>query len=164
MFGPWRLGLAKDQAGSLSTVTALLMPALMAAAGLGADTLHWTWQQQIMQRQAESAALTGAEALSQNRAVAETVQAQLASGGQPALAIAPIIEQGPSSGPFAGDPLVVRVRLSSIARLPFAGLFSSAGVPISVEATAGLVEERMAGVVHCDGCITDHDDGSKTLG
>ncbi|WP_303783139.1 hypothetical protein [Sandarakinorhabdus limnophila] len=52
MFSPWRLGLAKDQAGSLSTVTALLMPALMAAAGLGADTLHWTWQQQIMQRQA----------------------------------------------------------------------------------------------------------------
>ena len=68
MFGPWRLGLAKDQAGSLSTVTALLMPALMAAAGLGADTLHWTWQQQIMQRQAESAALAGAEALSQIRA------------------------------------------------------------------------------------------------
>ncbi|OYW15486.1 MAG: hypothetical protein B7Y82_03980 [Sphingomonadales bacterium 32-65-25] len=164
MFGPWRLGLAKDQAGSLSTVTALLMPALMAAAGLGADTLHWTWQQQIMQRQAESAALAGAEALSQNRAVAETVQAQLASGGQPALAIAPIIEQGPSSGPFAGDPLVVRVRLSSIARLPFSGLFSAAGVPISVEATAGLVEERMAGVVHCDGCITDHGDGSNTLG
>jgi len=152
MFGRLGLGLAEDQAGSLSTVTALLMPALMAAAGLGADTLHWTLQQQIMQRQAESAALAGAEALSQNRAVAESVQAQLAAGPGPALALAPIIEQGPSSGPFAGDPLVVRVRLSSIARLPFSGLFSAAGVQISVEATAGLVEERMAGAIHCDGC------------
>jgi Flp pilus assembly protein TadG len=154
MFGRLWLGLAKDQAGSLSTVTALLMPALMAAAGLGADTLHWTLQQRIMQRQAESAALAGAEALSQNRAVAETVQAQLAAGPGPAFALAPIIEQGPSSGPFAGDPLVVRVRLSSIAHLPFSGLFSAAGVPISVEATAGLVEERMAGAIHCDGCTT----------
>ncbi|WP_310475246.1 hypothetical protein [Sandarakinorhabdus sp.] len=144
MFGQHGLSLAKDRAGSLSTVTALLMPALMAAAGITSDTLQWSLQQRIMQRQAEIAALAGAEALSQNRAVAETVQAQLASGGQPAIAITPIIEQGPSSGPFAGDPLVVRVQLSSIARLPFASLFSSAGVPISVEATAGLVEERTA--------------------
>lgn len=156
MFGLRGQGLAKDQAGSLSTVTALLMPALMAAAGLASDTLNWTLQQQIMQRQAESAALAGAEALSQNRAVAESVQAQLASVGQPA--VTPIIEQGPSSGPFAGDPLVVRVRLYRIARLPFASLFSSAGVPISVEATAGLVEERVAGAIHCDGCSSAYED------
>lgn len=152
MFGLRGLGLAKDQAGSLSTVTALLMPALMAAAGVASDTLHWTLQQQVMQRQAEIAALAGAEALSQNRAVVETVQAQLAAGPKPALTIAPIIEQGPASGPYAGDPLVVRVRLSSMAHLPFAGLFSAAGVPISVEATAGLVEERTAAAIHCDGC------------
>jgi hypothetical protein len=160
MFSRRGLGLAKDQAGSLTTVTALLMPALMAAAGLASDTLHWTLQQRIMQRQAEFAALAGAEALSQNRAVVETVQAQLASEGQSALNLTPIIEQGPSSGPFAGDPLVVRVRLYRIAHLPFAGLFSSAGVPISVEATAGLVEERMAGAIHCDGCTATYEVGA----
>ena len=160
MFGLRGQGLAKDQAGSLSTVTALLMPALMAAAGLASDTLHWTLQQRIMQRQAEFAALAGAEALSQNRAVVETVQAQLASGGPSAQTLVPIIEQGPSTGPFAGDPLVVRVRLYRIARLPFAGLFSSAGVPISVEATAGLVEERMAGAIHCDGCSAAYADAA----
>ena len=156
MFGLRGQGLAKDQAGSLSTVTALLMPALMAAAGIASDTLNWTLQQQIMQRQAESAALAGAEALSQNRAVAESVQAQLASVGQPE--VTPIIEQGPSSGRFAGDPLVVRVRLYRIARLPFASLFSSSGVPISVEATAGLVEERVAGAIQCDGCSPEYAD------
>lgn len=151
MFGRMRLGLARDQAGSLSVVTALLMPALMAAAGLGSDTLQWNLQQRILQRQAESAALAGAEALSQDRAVVETVQAHLA----PSLAgtdIMPIIEQGPTSGPFAGDPLVVRVRLIRVARLPFASLFAPAGVRISAEATAGLVDERLAAAIACDNC------------
>jgi hypothetical protein len=157
MFARWGLGLARDQAGSLSTVTALLMPALMAAAGVASDTIHWTLLQRLAQRQAESAALAGADALAQNRNVVASVAAELADGmdggrdggregerGALTLARAPIIEQGPSSGPFAGDPLVVRVRLTAVAHLPFAGLFSAAGVPIHVEATAGLVEERMA--------------------
>jgi Flp pilus assembly protein TadG len=152
MFGRWKLGLARDQAGSLSTLTALLMPALMTAAGVAGDTLHWTLQQRVLQRQAEFAALAGATALSENRAVVETVEAELAGAGTPALASAPIIEQGPSSGPYAGDPLVVRVRLTAMARPPFASLFSSAGVPIQVEATAGLMEERMADSIQCDGC------------
>lgn len=147
MFGRWGLGLAKDQAGSLSTVTALLMPALMTAAGVASDTLHWTMMHRLLQRQAESAALAGATALSENRAVVETVEAELAGAGKPALASAPIIEQGPSSGPFAGDPLVVRVRLTAMARPPFASLFSSAGVPVRVEATAGLVDERAASAI-----------------
>lgn len=155
MFGQWRLGLAKDQAGSLSTVTALLMPALMASAGVASDTLHWTLMQRIMQRQAETAALAGAAALSQNRAVIESVEAELAGAGKPALASAPIIELGPTSGPFAGDPQVVRVRLTGVARLPFASLFSATGVPVRVEATAGLVDERLAAAIGCDGCRPD---------
>lgn len=152
MFARWGLGLARDQAGSLSTVTALLMPALMTAAGLASDTLQWNLQQRLLQRQAETAALAGAEALSEQRAVIETVQAHLASTTPAGTGIEPIIEQGPTSGPFAGDPLVVRVRLTSVARLPFASLFAPAGVPISVEATAGLVEERLAAAMDCDNC------------
>lgn len=147
MFGPWRLGLAKNQAGSLSTMTALMMPALMAAAGLATDTIHAALMHRIMQREAETAALAGADALSQGRAVVETVQAQLAGPGKPALASTPIIELGPSSGPFAGDPLVVRVRLYAMARPPFASLFTAAGVPIRVEATAGLTEMRVVAAV-----------------
>jgi Flp pilus assembly protein TadG len=123
MFTLWRLGLAKNQAGSLSTMTALMMPTLMAAAGLATDTIHAAPMHRIMQREAETAALAGADALSQGRAVVETMQAQLAGPGKPALASTPIIELGPSSGPFAGDPLVVRVRLSAMARPPFASLF-----------------------------------------
>jgi len=152
MFGPWRLGLAKDQAGSLSTVTALLMPALMAAAGIASDTLQWAAQHRIAQHQVEAAALAGAEALAHNGAVVETVQAALASSGVLAPGSVPIIELGPTSGPYAGDPLVVRVQVATMARLPFAGLFSTSLVPIRVEATAGLVEERTAGAIHCDGC------------
>lgn len=153
MFGRRGLGLAKDQAGSLSTLTALMMPALMAAAGVTSDTIHCTLMQRVMQRQAETAALAGAQALADNRAVVETVQVELAGAGKPVLADAPIIELGPSSGPHAGDPLVVRVRLSGMARLPFASLFRPAGVPIRVEATAGLIEERAADAIACDGCI-----------
>jgi uncharacterized membrane protein len=144
------LVLIKDQSGSLSTITALLMPALMAAAGVASDTLNLTAQQRLMQRQAEAAALAGAEALAQNGAVVATVQARLAGDGTQAGTA--IIEQGPTSGPFAGDPLVVRVQISAMARLPFTSLFAPAGVPIRVEATAGLVDERAAAAIGCDGC------------
>ena len=117
-------------------MTALLMPVLMAAAGLASDAIHASWLHRTLQRQANTAALAGADALSQNRAVAETVEAKLSSNGGLALSS---IELAPLSGPFTGDPVVVHVRLTTIARPPFAGLFSPDGVPIRAEARAGLM-------------------------
>ncbi len=141
MFGRKGNGLIADRAGSLATMTALLMPVLIGTAGLASDTIQWTLMRRALQRQVDSAALAGAYALSQNRNVSQTVTADLANNNNFRLTAAPVIENGPSSGPFAGDPLVVRVRLASTARLPFTGFFMGRGVPISVEATAGLVQD-----------------------
>lgn len=141
MIGRGRYGLIKDRAGSLAAMTALLMPVLIGAAGLASDTVQWTLVRRSLQRQADSAALAGGYALSQNRAVVGTVTADLAKNSNFRLSVAPIIENAPTVGPFAGNTNAVRVRLTSAARLPFTGLFMGSGVNISVEAVAGLATD-----------------------
>ena len=133
--------LSGNRRGSLASMTALLMPVLIGAAGLASDTIQWTLVRRSLQRQADSAALAGAYALTQNRAVAPTVQADLAKNSNFALSSAPIIENGPSVGPYAGDPNIVRVVLQADARLPFTGAFLGRATRISVEATAGLQQD-----------------------
>lgn len=137
---PGRL-LVRDRRGSLATMTALLMPVLIGAAGLASDTVQWTLVRRSLQRQVDSAALAGAYALTQNRDVASTVTADLAKNSNFTLAAAPLIENGPSSGPFAGSSDAVRVRIAADARLPFTGVFLGRATTISVEATAGLQQD-----------------------
>lgn len=132
---------ARDRRGSLASMTALLMPVLIGAAGLASDTVQWTLVRRALQRQVDSAALAGAYALTQNRDVASTVTADLAKNSNFALTGTPVIENGPSSGPFAGSADVVRVAITADARLPFTGLFLGRATTISVEATAGLQED-----------------------
>lgn len=141
---PLRVGrfpLLHDRRGSLASMTALLMPVLIGAAGLASDTMQWTLVRRTLQRQADSAALAGAYALTQNRDVTSTVTADLDKNSNFTLAAAPVIENGPASGPFAGDGNVVRVAIEADARLPFTGLFLGRATTISVEATAGLQQD-----------------------
>jgi len=137
---PGRL-LVRDRRGSLATMTALLTPVLIGAAGLASDTVQWTLVRRSLQRQVDSAALAGAYALTQNRDVASTVTADLAKNSNFTLAAAPVIENGPSSGPFAGSSDAVRVRIEADARLPFTGVFLGRATTVSVEATAGLQQD-----------------------
>jgi Flp pilus assembly protein TadG len=141
MIGRRGRGLIKDRAGSLAAMTALLMPVLIGAAGLASDTVQWTLVRRALQRQADSAALAGAYALSQNRSVTDTVTADLDKNNNFTLSAAPIIENAPTVGPYVGDSKVVRVRLTSTSRLPFTGLFMGSNLDISVEASAGLVAD-----------------------
>lgn len=133
--------LIRDRAGSLATMTALLMPVLIGAAGLASDSVQWTLVRRAMQRQADSAALAGAYALSQSRPVSDTVRADLTKNSNFTLSADPIIENAPTIGPFAGNAKVVRVRLTSVSRLPFSSLFMRSGLAVSVEASAGLVAD-----------------------
>lgn len=132
---------ARDRRGSLAAMTALLMPVLIGAAGLASDTVQWTLVRRSLQRQVDSAALAGAYALTQNRDVASTVIADLAKNRNFTLSGPPVIENGPSAGPFAGDASVVRVAIAADTRLPFTGLFLGRATAISVEATAGLQQD-----------------------
>jgi Flp pilus assembly protein TadG len=135
------LGLGRirtDRSANMAAMTALLMPVLIGAAGLTSDTIQWALVRRALQRQVDSAALAGAYALTQGQNVVSTVTADLQKNQNFPLRGTPIIENGPTSGPFAGDTSVVRVRIQSSMRLPFTGLFMKAATVISVGATAGL--------------------------
>lgn len=133
--------LRLDRRGGIAAMTAMLIPLLIGAAGLASDTMQWTLVRRSLQRQADSAALSGAYALTQNRDVTSTVTADLAKNSNFPLASAPVIENAPTAGPFAGDPSAVRVRIVADARLPFTGAFLGRATAISVEATAGLQQD-----------------------
>ncbi len=141
MSGLWGRRLIRDRRGNLAAMTALMMPVLIGAAGLTSDTIQWTLMRRAMQRQVDSAALAGAYALSQNQNVADTVTADLAKNRNFTLTGTPVIENGPTSGPFMGDTSAVRVRISASVRLPFSGAFLRRAVTISVAATAGLRQD-----------------------
>lgn len=130
-----------DRSANMAAMTALLLPVLIGAAGLTSDTIQWALMRRTLQRQADSAALAGAYALTQNQNVASTVTADLAKNNNFALYGTPVIQNGPTSGPYAGDSSVVRVQIASRTRLPFTGAFLGSGLIIRAEATAGLRQD-----------------------
>lgn len=121
-------------------MTALLMPVLIGAAGLASDTVQWTVVRRAMQRQADSAAMAGAFALSQSKDVSSTVTGDLVNNNNFKLATT-VIENAPTSGAYAGNTSAVRVVLTATTLLPFSGVFMGSGVTVGVEATAGLVQD-----------------------
>lgn len=133
--------IARDRSANMAALTALMLPVLIGAAGLTSDTIQWALVRRALQRQADSAALAGAYALTQGMNVSSTVTADLGKNANFPLLGTPTIENGPTVGPFAGDSSVVRVQIRSGTRLPFSGFFMKAGMVITVEATAGLRQD-----------------------
>ncbi len=120
-------------------IAAAAMPVLIGAAGLATDTIQWTLWKRQMQRQADSAAMAGAYALAQGKAVTPSAQADLARNAQVVLTATPLIEHAPSAGPYAGDARAVRVALEARHALAFSGLFLPSGPAIRAEATAAVL-------------------------
>ncbi len=73
LHGP-RRSLQDDQRGAVALVTALLLPALIGAIGLGVEASAWTYQSVQLQRAADMAALAAAKVLS-NGASTQTAAA-----------------------------------------------------------------------------------------
>ena len=131
----------RDSRGSVVMITALMMPVLIGAVGLASDTMYWTLIRRSMQWQADSAALAGAHALSHNQDVIGSVTHVLDKNSNIKLRTVPLIENAPTAGPFAGDSNAVRVRIEAEARMPFTTMFLGRAMIISVEATAGVVDD-----------------------
>ncbi len=138
-FGTFCRHLAADRRGGLAMITALSMPVLIGSVGMAADTIQWTYMKRAMQRQADSGALAGAFAVSQQRPVNATVTADLARNNNVAMTVTPVIENAPTAGLFAGNMRAVRVLLSTEVRLPFSGYMMGRAITIPVEATAQIV-------------------------
>lgn len=133
--------LAGDRTGGLAMMTALSMPVLIGSVGMAADTIQWTYMKRAMQRQADSGALAGAFAVSQQSNVNNTVTADLARNNNVNMTVTPTIENAPTAGALAGNMRAVRVVLATEVRLPFSGYLMGRAIRIPVEATAQVISQ-----------------------
>ncbi len=131
--------LARDQRGNILLITAAAIPVLIGAAGLATDTVQWTLWKRQLQRQADSAALAGAFARAQGASASASATADINRTTEFTLYGSPLIENGPTTGAYAGDSRAVRVVLQIQRRLPFAGIFQATAPVIEAEATAAVL-------------------------
>jgi hypothetical protein len=84
--------------------------------------------------------LAGALANYQQTGGVDAANGEIARYDYITLSSAPIIEIGPSKGPYAGDSKAVRVAVQSSKALPFSSLFLRTPPTITAEATAAAVD------------------------
>ena len=131
--------LLRNEAGNTAIITAFVLSALVGTAGLGTDTIQWTLWKRQLQREADSAALAGALANYQGYNGTEAATTEIQRYNYITLSAAPIVEIGPSTGAYAGDPKAVRVVVKSSKTLPFSKLFLQTSPTIVGEATAAAI-------------------------
>ncbi|MBS3960544.1 MAG: hypothetical protein KGZ61_01725 [Sandarakinorhabdus sp.] len=131
--------LLGDRRGAIALIFAASTPVIVGSVGLAVDTIQWTTAKRQIQRQADSGAIAGAYGLAQSANVRATVTSDIAKNNFVDLATAPVIENAPTVGPFAGNARAVRVALAAEMRLPFSSILMTEPVRISAEATAALV-------------------------
>lgn len=142
MQGVYRVNLQRlwrDRAGNVLVLAAACMPLLIGAAGLAVDTANWTYWKRQLQREADSAALAGAYAKAQGKDAIAAATNDLTRTNVITLSTPADIKSAPTTGSFAGNPLAVRVALSTQRRLPFSGAFMSSAPVISAHATAAIL-------------------------
>lgn len=133
--------LAGDRRGAMAMIVALSTPVLIGGVGMTVDVIQWSYMKRAMQRQADSGAIAGAFAVAAQGNVSDTVTADLARNNNVVLTSAPVIENGPSAGPYAGNTSAVRVALATDVKLSFVGYIMRRAINIPVEATAALVAQ-----------------------
>lgn len=120
-------------------MTALSMPILVGSAALAGDVMQTVWLKRAMQRQADSAALAGAFAISQGKAASTSVNAELARNAFAGIPEASVIENAPTAGAYIGNASAVRVVLTAQLNLPFTAFIMGRNQSVSAEATAASV-------------------------
>lgn len=131
--------LRRDTSGNALILSAFALTVLIGAAGLATDTIQWTLWKRQLQRQADSGALAGALTNAQGGSASTSATAEINRYNLLTLSSAPVIEVGPTAGPYAGNTRAVRVALQTSRTLPFSSFFTSATPIINAEATAAAV-------------------------
>jgi Flp pilus assembly protein TadG len=136
--------LRASRRGTIATMTALLTPVMIGAAGLATDTIQWALTKRMMQRAADSGAIAGAYALSQasvgaNAAVQQAALADISRNGGFRMTINPVINSPATSGSFRDASSAVEVRLATDLQLPFSGMVTDGPVRINARAVAEVV-------------------------
>ncbi|GAO37967.1 hypothetical protein SCH01S_01_01300 [Sphingomonas changbaiensis NBRC 104936] len=135
------LELARASRGNVIVAAAASLPVVIGSAGLATDTLQWVLWKRQLQRQADSAALSGAFALAQGKSASTSATADIARTAEVALTAAPLIETPPSTGAGAGNTNAVRVAVQTSHSLAFSSLFLVTPPTIKAESTAAVVQD-----------------------
>ena len=156
--------LFRNQKGNVLVVSALSMPMLVGATAFALDTIQLSLANRQLQRAADSGAIAGAYAVSQDEDAGTAANNDLAENVFPDLTLAPIVEVGPR----LGFQRTVRLRLTAQRETPFMAMFTGGAATLTADATAALVDEGVFCVVSLyDGEDTGIDvngNGDLTLG
>lgn len=132
--------LRLDGRGNVIVAAAASLPAMIGGAGLATDTVQWALMKRQVQRQADSAALSGAFALAQGKSATTSAEGDIARTFEVQLTASPTIESPPTTGVGAGNTSAVRVVLQTSRTLAFSSLFVSTAPTITAESTAAVVD------------------------
>ena len=137
--------LIRDEGGNVLALGAAMMPFMIGTAALALDTIQMSLWKRQLQRAADSAALAGAYAMVQGKDHPAAVARDLQLNNDVALHGPARVENAPESGSYAGNPLAVRVVLTSQRIMPFMAFFDQTPATIAAEATAARVYQGQ----HC---------------
>jgi len=140
MIQAWKR-LWRNKRGNALVIFGAALPLVVGSAGLATDTIQWALWKRQLQRAADSAALAGVYALSQEKNATAAATRDIVVNSHLPMTPTKNIEPPPTSGPYAGDATAVRVTLSMQRKLGFSGLFLSATPTITATATAKLVDQ-----------------------
>jgi Flp pilus assembly protein TadG len=129
-------GLFRNDRGNALMIAAGALPLMMASAGFAVDTIYLSVMKRQMQRAADSGALAGAYALSQDVSAPSAVTRDLTKNKYPALAQAHTV----TVGPRLGYQQTVRVQLRTAPYLPFMTMFTKNRAEVTSDSTAAIVE------------------------
>ncbi|MEO7384723.1 MAG: pilus assembly protein TadG-related protein [Novosphingobium sp.] len=136
----WRR-LGGDTSGNIVTLTAMMLVPLVGLSGLALDTIQWYSARNTLQRAADSAALAGANTVSQvslantQTAVTSAVNHDLSYYTATNYTVQ-TVETPPTAGANIANATAVRVVLTTSSTLPFSSMFVSAAPVIRVSAVA----------------------------
>jgi Flp pilus assembly protein TadG len=131
--------LRNNESGNVFAICAGLMPLLMGSAALAIDATQLALWKRQLQRTADSSAVAGAYALTQNGDeddVEDAVENDIDENPHP-----PLLTQRVTRGPAMGFNETVTVALTSQRTLPFANIFTDTPTTIAADATAALTSE-----------------------
>ena len=140
MIQAWKR-LWRNKRGNALVIFGAALPLVVGSAGLATDTIQWALWKRQLQRAADSAALAGVYALSQEKNATAAATRDIVVNSHLPMTPTKNIEPPPTSGPYAGDATAVLVTLSMQRKLGFSGLFLSATPTITATATAKLVDQ-----------------------
>lgn len=131
--------LLRDNSANAVVISAFSLLAMVGGAGLATDTIQWTLWKRQLQRMSDSAALAGSFALARGGSASAAANSELARYTIITLSGTPLIETPPTTGPYTGNAMAVRVVTTSSRALPFSSMFMANTPSISASATAAAV-------------------------